>query len=255
MEIIGSGFLSRHLRALAHRHPHAVALAAGVSRVGLSDEEVFAREARLVVDVARRCRETGRTLVFFSTASAGVYSGPGCSGREDCPHPASPYGHHKLAMERLVRESGCSWLILRLSHLVGRHQASHQLVPAMVRQVESGTARIFVHTRRDLLDIRHFMHIIDALLASGVAGDTINVASGTAVPMDDITTHIADLLGRRPDREYVELGSDHQVSVRKLHDLLPDIGSELQYEDYRALLDRYVPHYASRVAAHGAWPH
>ncbi|MFC7897771.1 NAD-dependent epimerase/dehydratase family protein [Streptomyces sp. NPDC057381] len=255
MEIIGSGFLARHLRALGHRHPHAVALAAGVSLVGLNDEEAFAREARLVLDVARRCRQTGRTLVFFSTASAGVYKGPGCSGREDCPHPASPYGHHKLAMERLVREAGCSWLVLRLSHLVGPHQASHQLIPVMVRQVESGTARIFVHTRRDLLDIRHFLGIVDSLLAAGVAGDTINVASGTAVPMDAITTHIADVLGRRPNREYVELGSDHQVSVQKLHGLLPGGGSEYLYEDYKALLDRYVPHYATKVAAHGARPH
>ncbi|CAL9638164.1 NAD-dependent epimerase/dehydratase family protein [Streptomyces sp. enrichment culture] len=255
MEIIGSGFLARHLHALGDRHPRAVALAAGVSLVGLNDEEAFAREARLVLDVARRCRRTGRTLVFFSTASAGVYNGPDCSGREDCPHPGSPYGHHKLAMERLVRESGCSWLILRLSHLVGRHQASHQLVPVMVRQVESGTARIFVRTRRDLLDIRHFLGIVDALLAAGVAGDTINVASGTAVPMDAITSHIADILGRRPHREYVEFGSDHQVSVRKLHSLLPGGGSAHRYGDYKALLDRYVPHYASKVAVHGARPH
>ncbi|KUN00445.1 hypothetical protein AQI95_34675 [Streptomyces yokosukanensis] len=255
MEIIGNGFLAHHLHAIAHKHPHAVALAAGVSRVGLSEEEPFAREARLVLDVARRCRRTGRTLVLFSTASAGLYGGPDCSGREDCPHPTSPYGHHKLAMEHLVRDTGCSRLILRLGHLVGRHQASHQLIPVMVRQVESGTARISRHTRRDLLDIRHFVGIVDSLLAAGVVNDTINLASGTAVPVDDIVTHIAAILGRRPNREYVQLGSDHQVSVRKLHSLLPRGMGEHHHEDYRTVLDRHVPHYASTVAAHGARPH
>ena len=36
---------------------------------------------------------------------------------------------------------------------------------------------------------------------------------------------------------------------------LPGGGSEYLYEDYKALLDRYVPHYATKVAAHGARPH
>lgn len=255
MEVVGKGFLARHLNTIAHRHPHAVVLAAGVSRVGVADREDFAREARLVLDTARRCRETGRTLVFLSTASAGMYGAPDCSGREDCPHPTSPYGHHKLAMEHLVRNSGCSWLILRLSHLVGPDQAGHQLIPAMVRQVENGTVRIFTRTRRDLLDVRDFVRAVDCLLASGLANDMINLASGTAVPVDDIVSHIAALLGRRPDREYVDLSHDHHVCVRKLHSLLPGGRSSLEDEDYKTVLNRYVPHYATQVAALGARPH
>jgi nucleoside-diphosphate-sugar epimerase len=254
MDILGSGFLARHLGTIGDRHPHAVVLAAGVSQVGSDDPIAFAREARLVRDTARECRDTGRTLVFFSTASAGLYGAPDCAGREDCPHPTSPYGHHKLAMERLVMDSGCTWLILRLSHLVGPDQARHQLIPAMVRQVESGAVRLFRRTRRDLLDVRHFVSIVDHLLAARVTNEMINLASGTAVPIDDVVTHIADLLGRRPHREYVDLSSDHHVSVRKLRCLLPGGRSGHHHDDYKAVLNRYVPHYASMVAASGAQP-
>ncbi|MHB9856819.1 hypothetical protein [Streptomyces sp. YIM S03343] len=72
MEIIGRGFLARRLEAVSERHPHVVVLAAGVSDAGLDDPAAFAREARLVHDTAQLCRESGRTLVFFSTASAAV---------------------------------------------------------------------------------------------------------------------------------------------------------------------------------------
>ncbi|MFE2877630.1 NAD-dependent epimerase/dehydratase family protein [Streptomyces roseus] len=251
MDIIGRGFLARQLAEVAHRHPHAVVLAAGVSQVGLTDPVAFAREARLVRETARTCRETGRTLVFLSTASAAMYGAPGCTGREDCPHPTTAYGHHKRALEEVVRTAGCAFLILRLSHLVGPGQAPHQLVPALVRQVESGSVRIFRGVRRDLVDVRDFVQVLDHLLALGVTGEMINLASGFAVPVADVVTHLAALLGCEPRREIVNLGGDHQVSVQKLRSLLRWGTSA----DYRATLDRYAPLYSSRATASGARPH
>lgn len=251
MDIIGSGFLARQLAEIAHRHPHAVVLAAGVSRVGLADPAAFAREAQLVRDTARRCRETGRTLVFLSTASAAMYGAPDCTGREDCPHPSTPYGYHKRALEELVSTAGCAFLILRLSHLVGPGQAPHQLVPALVRQVESGMVRVFRGVRRDLLDVRDFVQVLDHLLALRVTDEKINLASGRAVPVADVVTHLAALLGCEPRREVVDLGGDHHVSIQKLRSLLP-WGTGV---DYRATLDRYAPLYSSRATASGARPH
>ncbi|MGD3112012.1 NAD-dependent epimerase/dehydratase family protein [Streptomyces sp. YGL11-2] len=250
MRIIGNGFLARQLEAISHLHPHAVLLAAGVSDVGLAAPVAFEREALLVRDSARECRRTGRTLVLFSTASAGLYGTPRCTGREECSHPTTPYGHHKLAMERLARSSGCSWLILRIGHLVGPGQSPHQLIPALVRQVESGEVCIFRDTRRDLLDVRDFISMIDGLLALRVTDEMINLASGSAVPVDDIVTHIAAVLKREPRRTYVDLSRDHYVSVQKLRHLLSKESGG--HAGYRAVLDRYVPLYASKSAVHGS---
>lgn len=254
MKVIGTGFIARHLDRIAHRHPQVVALAAGVSHVVPADAAAdFAREERLVRATARACRETGSTLVYFSTASAGVYGGPHCSGRENCPHPSSPYGHHKLSMEQLVSTSGCDWLILRLSHLVGPDQSAHQLVPQLVRQVEHGSVRIFPDTRRDVLDVAHFVRIVDELLTASVSGSVVNVASGEAVPVDDLVTYIADMLKCAPRREYAGTSRDHRVSVGKLRGLLSGERPGQRFaDDYRVVLDHYVPHYATAHSARAA---
>ena len=246
MDIIGTGFLARNLRQISERHPGVVALAAGVSDVGRwSPAGEFRREEELVTGTAAACRRDGRKLLLFSTASAALYGAPGCSGSEHCAHsPRTPYGGHKREMERIVRESGCAWLILRLSHVVGNDQSSHQLVPTLVRQIAEGRVRIFRDSNRDILDIRDFVRSVDSLLELELSHEIVNIASGASVPVESIVTHIAGMLGTNPRREYVTRDSGHRVSVRKFGALVPERGVRDPERYYKAVLDRYVPHYA-----------
>lgn len=223
MEIVGRGFLARHLQPLAHRHPDAVALAAGVSSTYATASAEFAREQALVRAAAERCRATGRRLLFFSTASAALY-GPGSGpGREDRPPvPANPYGAHKLALEELVRASGADYLVLRLGHLVGPGQPPHHLLPTLMRCVQNGRVRVLKGAERDLIAVADTVRIIDALLARGAGRDTVNVASGAAVPVEAIVGHLELLLGATAEREYEPGGSGHRVCIDKLRTLLPE---------------------------------
>ena len=120
MEIVGTGFLARYLQPLSGTHRDVVVLAAGVSSAASNSAADFAREQALLGRVARRCRETGRQLVFFSTASTGMYGAANGAGREDAPViPPTPYGAHKLALEEQLREAGTDFLVLRLGHVTG----------------------------------------------------------------------------------------------------------------------------------------
>ncbi|CAM5400584.1 hypothetical protein SXANM310S_05997 [Streptomyces xanthochromogenes] len=94
MEIVGRGFLAGHLAGIAGHHPDVVALAAGVSAAGDIPPEQYTRESKRLYEVLRYCEKNGKRLVFFSTASAGMYSVPDASpGREDGPvYPATPDG-------------------------------------------------------------------------------------------------------------------------------------------------------------------
>ncbi|OLR93860.1 NAD-dependent epimerase/dehydratase family protein [Actinokineospora bangkokensis] len=241
MRIIGNGFLARHLSTLVDRHPGAVVLAAGVSLVSTGDHDAaFARERALVAETARRCRERGEVLVLLSTASAAVYGTPGCLGEEECAHEGTtPYGRHKRDMERVVRESGCRWLVLRLTHLVGPDQPAHQLVPTLIRDARSGVVRVFTRARRDLMDVQDFLAALDALLAAGVTGEVVNVASGVSVPVLDVVQHVTGLLGVVPQFDLVDRRSDHVVRVSRLRELTGR--AELGALGYRDVLDRYVP--------------
>lgn len=247
MEIVGRGFLAGHLRSIAAAHHRAVVVAAGVSAASDTSQDEFGREARLLYRIAARCAERGEQLVFFSTASTGMYSMSGRAGREAGPvFPATPYGRHKLALEAALNSSEVDYLILRLAHVVGPRQPPHQLLPSMAAQVRSGRVTIHRGARRDLIDVHDVVRIIDSLLSAGVSRETVNVASGAAVPVEDIVDHLELRLGSTAAREYVDRAGAQEVSVDKLRALVPGV-AEMRFGPhyFRSLLDKYVPATAS----------
>ncbi|MEV4868159.1 NAD-dependent epimerase/dehydratase family protein [Streptomyces syringium] len=239
MDIVGNGFLAGSLRPMAERHPGTVALAAGVSWASGTSDADFAREAALVRETALRCKADGRRLLFFSTSATGMYGAAEGPGREDRPVvPCSPYGAHKLALEEQVRATGADHLILRLSHLVGPGQPPHQLLPTLVRQLRGGVVRIHRAATRDLIDVTDTVTVIDRLLTLDLTAETVNVASGVSVPVDQIVDHLERSLGLTARREYQETGSHHTVSIDKLRALVPEVdrlGFGPDY--YRRVLD------------------
>nr|AEM44230.1 4-keto reductase [uncultured bacterium] len=242
MEIVGHGFLAKNLRPVAHRHPDTVALAAGVSWASGTSDADFARESALLAEVADRCRATGRRLLFFSTAATGMYGAVDGPGREDSPiTPCTPYGAHKLALERQLRDSGTPHLILRLGHLVGPGQPPHQLIPALIRQMREGVVRIQREAARDLIDVRDVITIIDRLLAQGLRGETVNVASGAAVPVERIVDHLEGRLGLSIQRRYQDEGAHHVISIEKLRALVPQTSAMGFGPGYfRPVLDAFI---------------
>ncbi|GHE68757.1 NAD-dependent epimerase/dehydratase family protein [Streptomyces capitiformicae] len=247
MRIIGDGFLGRNLdTTFGDRFPEVTAIAAGVSSTSTAHLAEYDREAEVVYDALEECRRAGRRLVFFSTASFSLYGFPDGEATEAGPvRPPSVYGRHKLALESVVRSSGVPYLILRLSHVVGRHQRPHQLLPTLVRAVLDGRVTIHEGAHRDLLDVRHLMHALDRLLRDGVTGEVLNVASGDPRPVEEIVTAIERRLGvtaardRRPGAPALT-----RVSVRRLRRLVPDLPPAGR-EHLGALLDAYLPYYTA----------
>ncbi|OLF17184.1 NAD-dependent epimerase/dehydratase family protein [Actinophytocola xanthii] len=244
MEVIGHGFLARHLVPhFGARHPHAVVIAAGVSSAGSTEGAAFDRESALVYDVLRRCRAEGRTAVFFSTASTGMYAGHDCPGTEHGPvFPRTPYGRHKLGLERVCALSGARWLVLRLGYVVGAGAPPDQLLPALTRQVLAGAVTVFRGAQRDLVDVRHLLLALDRLLTAGVTDEVVNVATGQPRDVENLLDALVDRLGVVPRRAYV--GQDIEparVSTTKLHRLVPEFGDlDLGPGYVDDLLDRYL---------------
>ncbi|MER6687631.1 NAD-dependent epimerase/dehydratase family protein [Streptomyces minutiscleroticus] len=245
MRIIGRGFLASGLRALADQHSHAVAFAAGVSRSDGSADAEFSREAALLYDTIRDCLRTGQRLLYFSTSSAGLY-GHGAEQQptaEDGPvRPSSPYGRHKLAMEEVVRSSGADHLVLRLAYPVGSAQRPHQFLPSLVGQIRNGQVRIHRGARRDLIGIDDVVALLDALLQRGVSRRVVNLASGWAVPVEDIVDHIEMRLAIAADRQVTDVRPEGAVSTALLRRLLPSATRERGFgpDYYRRVIDAYL---------------
>ncbi|MFJ9946685.1 NAD-dependent epimerase/dehydratase family protein [Kitasatospora sp. NPDC091207] len=254
MDIVGNGFLARNLRPLTDRHHDVVALAAGVSWASGTSEADFARETALLRDTAEKCAADGRKLLFFSTAATGMYGLAEGPGREDDPvTPCTPYGAHKLALEELLRDSGADHLILRLGHLVGPDQPDHQLLPTLVRQLREGAVRVHRAAARDLIDVRDVVAVIDRLLALDLRAETVNVASGSAMPVTDIVDRLRSGLGLEAVYQFQDAGGQHVISVEKLRALVPYVDSLNFGADYhRRILADFTRTF---VSGHGGPVH
>ncbi|HEY8978437.1 MAG TPA: NAD-dependent epimerase/dehydratase family protein [Streptomyces sp.] len=242
MDIIGRGFLAGSLTALAASHPRVTVLAAGVSTTVVDAEAEFRRERDLVMATAASCRRSGRLLVFLSTASHALYGTTTTPADESAPlAPETAYGRHKLSLEESVRASGAPWLVLRLSHVVGRGQRPHQLLPTLVRQVAAGAVTVYRGAHRDLVDVRDVVRAVDGLLSRGVRDETVNVASGTPYAVEDIVTGVERRLRTRAVRRVVDSGAARTlVSVERLRLLVPQACPPGGPPYLDGLLDRYV---------------
>lgn len=237
MRIIGSGFLARNLAGPLDRHDGVTLYAAGPSGGAATNSDAFARDADLLYTTVAECQADGSRLVYLSTSSVGLYGRPGPRLVEDGPvFPCSAYGRHKLAMEAVVRASGVDHLVLRLAYPVGPHQPPHQVVPALVAQVRTGRVTVWRGAKRDLIDVTDVAAITGSLLTRGASG-CVNVASGTAVPVEEIVAHLADRLGTRPAVTFVDIPEEAEISVDRLRALVP----EFTPGHYQDVLDRYVP--------------
>ncbi|MEE4424139.1 MULTISPECIES: NAD-dependent epimerase/dehydratase family protein [Streptomyces] len=240
MEIIGNGFLARHLAPLRAAYPQVSVVAAGVPRHHLPDS-AHEREAALVRDVVRACRSGGRTLVFLSTVS--MYGGPGCRGREDDPVvPSTRYGRHKYELEGVVRASGVDHLILRLAYVMGPYGPDFRLLPALIRQIRSGRVDVHRGARRDMLHVADFVILFERLLRAGIRNEVVNVASGDCADIAQVIDYVERCLGVVAEHRIVEAQAlSYCASVAKLKRLVPEAW-DLRFGPgyHRLAIERYL---------------
>ncbi len=132
--------------------------------------------------------------------------------------------------------------MLRLGRLVGPGQPAHQLLPTLVRQLRSGVVRIHRGATRDLIGAADATTLVDLPLGLRLPAESVNVASGFDVPVEDIVDHLGRRLGLAARREYQDAGAGrHAVSTEKLRRLVPrapTLGFGPGY--YRRVLDEFA---------------
>lgn len=158
-------------------------------------------------DVYRAAADAGVERVVFSSSlyAYGRMSGPP-SVETDCPQPITPYGISKLAGEQLLRhfarERGLAGTVLRLYFVYGPRQfAGTGYKSVIVRTFERLLADEPGVVNGDGLQALDYVYVDDVVaallgaLSPAAAGETFNVASGTAVAVRDLVAHMTRVAG------------------------------------------------------------
>lgn len=130
--------------AISQYQPNVIVNAAAFTNVDLAEsqvEEAYAVNEAAVANLVRCAKAVGALLVHFSTDFVfdGIDEHPW--GEEDRPNPLNAYGRSKLAGEKAVVQSGCRYVVLRVSWV---HAPGHKnfITSAMDWLKEKNSVRV-----------------------------------------------------------------------------------------------------------------
>lgn len=165
LDITDAGVVAERLAA---ERPEVVINAAAYTAVDQAEserEQAFLVNETGVGNIAAAAKDMGATMVHYSTDY--VFAGDNVSGYAEDDEPGPPvnaYGESKLAGERALEESGCTFFLLRTAWLYGA--AGKNFVATMLRLAGG----------RDELNVVNDQH--------GSPTYTVDVAQATRVILD-----------------------------------------------------------------------
>jgi NDP-hexose 4-ketoreductase len=238
MEIIGDGMIANGMRPHASEVEGVVVFAAGVSDSTLTDPQEYDREYQMLCRTVRACKETARTLVYFSSGGT-VYGKCNDDRREDTPLiPQTMYARHKVLCESVIVSSGARYLVARLPTVVGQTRSQKQLIPVLARQAVEGHVTLLEDAERDIIGIADVARIITAVLKKLDKPEILNIASGVSVPVRDICEEIRQCLDVQPLVKSLPGGDKQRFNIDKLHAFCPEAVFPPDY--YKSVIRSYI---------------
>lgn len=165
--------------------------------------------------ILEAARQHGVKRVIFSSSSSVYGDTPTLPKQEEMPlHPLSPYAAHKAAGELYCRvyyniyqlETVC----LRYFNVFGPRQdpASHYaaVVPKFITAVQQGKQPVIYGDGNQSRDFTYIQNVVAANLAAATAdhaaGETINIACGSRITVNELAQRIGTLLGKKVQPRY-----------------------------------------------------
>jgi nucleoside-diphosphate-sugar epimerase len=192
---------------------------------GMLPDDVYSRVNALSVGaIAKAARGRIERLVLMSSvrAQAGLSSDHVIT-EADTPQPTDAYGRSKLEAERLVRESGVAFTVLRPAVVYGPGVKGNISSLATLARTPMPLPFGALNNRRSLLAIENLAEAISLVLDSKQArGETYLVADREPISVGDMVASMREGLGRSP----------HLVRVpeRAVRRLLASFGKEAEWE-------------------------
>lgn len=138
-------------------------------------------------------RHAVKRLVYFQTALA--YGRAKSPIKVETPYaPLLSYSISKAGGEYYTMMSGLPWVSLRLANVYGPRLFTGPQ-PIFFKKLRAGDACTIVNTRRDFLDLRDFLILMDKVMEVGGPTGAFNVASGKDITIPQLFDFIVKGMG------------------------------------------------------------
>ncbi|MCS7096339.1 MAG: NAD-dependent epimerase/dehydratase family protein [Nitrososphaerota archaeon] len=154
-------------------------------------------------NIANACLRRGVKLIYIS--SAAVYGTPvHLPINESHPaNPISPYGLAKLMGEEAVKfyaRQGLKYAILRLFNVYGPGQSSAYagVITRFIERLSVNKPPIIYGDGQQTRDFIHVYDVAEAIkltMENNVENETLNIAAGTPVTINELAEHVTKLAG------------------------------------------------------------
>jgi len=227
--VIGSGMIAKRFSDYAEDGRFLI-FASGVSNSTLNDENAFKRETNMLEGCIKN--EPDKNLVYFSTCS--IY---------DPSMKRSPYVLHKLEMENLIKTSGITYNIFRVSNPIGKTENSHTVLNYFIQHIlgkEEFT--VWKYASRNLIDLDDIYLICNYILRNNLfKKHKVNVANPVNYPVIQIVQAIEKHFGIEGNYQLADKGNSPLIDTSAIQPILSKLKINFNNSYLSSLLQKYFP--------------
>ena len=170
-----------------------------------SDEEAMLADLKgKYTSLLSVLKEKGvRRFVYISSGGTIYGSGEKPFAEDDPVHPVTLYARSKDLTEKVVRESGVPWLIIRLANPFGGYQEPNKkqgVIPILARKALH--QEVF-QMWTDGSSVRDYIYITDTAKAVGlliekeITNEVVNIGSGIGTSLKDVVSEVEKNTGKK----------------------------------------------------------
>lgn len=204
--IVGSGMLAKAFESKI-RNENVIIFASGVSNSIETNDKAFEREKLLLENTI--LNNKNKKLIYFST----------CSIDDDAVKDRL-YVKHKLLMEDYISKNCKSYLICRVSNVVGKNGNPNTLINYLYNCIlNSIPFQAWINSERNIIDVDDLVYYVVKLDELGIDNQIITVANTYNYKILDIISAIEQHVGVKGVYEKVDKGSVLNIDTSILNNL------------------------------------
>lgn len=166
------------------------------------------------LNVLRAAKAAGVKRVVFASSSSVYGSNPAMRKKEDMPtYPSSPYAISKLAGEHYCKVFhhiyGLETVTLRYFNVFGPRQSwlspYSAVIPRFINGLLENKPLTIYGDGEQSRDFTYVQNVVEAnvlVMKSVVEGEAINIACGQSATINELASHLTQLMGAKPQIVY-----------------------------------------------------